>query len=208
MPIDYTDPEAPRKDRRFFKITPVKPKEKRDVRFTKKQVDVIALRAAGLTYQAAGEAIGCKPEFASSAAQAIVKAAKKKLSKNEQLQEYLGLKGATLHRVAEVLADAMQANQPVVVRDSVYEKDEEGKMHKVNRARIEYVPDHRARLIASGQTTEIFGALPDKKIITEQRTFETKLSVIAEIRQDPAAGIAMIQAMLEQKMTQNSGGEE
>jgi hypothetical protein len=202
MTTDNT--EKPRHNgRRFLDLKPKPPKVKKDVTFTKRQVDLIALRAAGLTLQEAGEKVGYPATSASSQASAQIASAKKKLSKNERLQEMCSLRGASLERVAQVLSDAMLAEQPVVVRDSVYEEGEDGKMHKVNRARIEFVPDHRARLIASNQTTEIFGALPDKKIVTETRTFETKLSVIAEIRQNPAESIAMIQALLVEKMSQN-----
>lgn len=195
----YTDPDTPRADRRRFKPGPIPVKEKRDVLFSKKEVDLIALRAAGLTHQEAGELVGYPPDSAANQSQRAVSNAKKKLSKNERLQEYLGLQGATLERVAEVLADAMNATSAVVVRDSEYQVGEDGKSRKVNIARIETVPDHRARLEAAKFTTEIHNALPEKKIVTETRTFESKLSVIAEIRQNPAEGIAMIQAMLEQK---------
>lgn len=200
---DHIDPDAPKKPKRKWKVTPYVEKPARDILFTKRQVDLIALRATGMTLQAAGEAVGYPPAHAASEASRAISSAKKKLSRNEQLQEHLNLRGATLERVSEVLFEAMSATTPVVVRDSKYEKDEvTGKMQKVNIARIENVPDHRVRVEAAKYTTAIHQAEPEKKVITEVRTFESKVSVIAEIRQNPIESIAMIQAMLEQKSSQ------
>ena len=171
-------------------------KKKKFVRFTKREVDVLALRAAGYSNKEAGIMAGYPPETAAKNADNAYHSAKKRLSKNERLSDYLEMCGASLEKVARVCNEGMDANTAVVLRGGDYIKGADGKLRKITTAQVTHVPDHRARLEAAKFTAEIHNAMPDKKIITEHRTFEARVAVIAEIQQNPAESIALIQALL------------
>jgi len=177
--------------------------EKHDVEIKKRHMDVVFARAAGMTMQEAGEYAGYPANSASSGASMAVKMVREKLNNNQMLAELMQVKGATLDKVATVCSEAMDANSAVIVRGGDYVKNEEtGKLHKVNTAKVEMVPDHRARLDAAKFTTDILSALPEKKVVVETRSFEAKVAIVAQIKENPQAGIAMIQAMLKEKMGQ------
>jgi hypothetical protein len=175
-------------------------KMKASAEISKRHMDVVFARAAGMTLQEAGESAGYPKHAACSSAATAMRTVREKLSNNSMLAEFMRVKGATLDKVATVCSEAMDATSAVIVRGGDYVRDDAGKLKKINTAKIEMVPDHRARLDAAKFTADILAAMPEKKIVMESRTFEAKVAIVAQIRENPQAGIAMIQELLQQKL--------
>lgn len=175
--------------------------------FSKQELDVVRARAQGKTLLECAEAagLGGNDKSKQSYASHLLANVREKTNNNPRLQELLNLRGAGLEKIAEVFADGLSACQPVVVRDTEYVPDANGKVRKVSTARIEYAPDHRVRVDTAKHAAFLQNAEPEKKVVVEQRSYEEKISLIAEIKQNPAEAIANIQALLERKLTQ--GGE-
>ena len=69
---------------------------------------------------------------------------KEKINNNQRLQELLALKNAGVNKIAEVVADAMNAEQAFRGRETTIE---DGKL--VTKEVIKMYPDHRARMDAA-----------------------------------------------------------
>jgi len=142
-------------------------------------------RAAGLVGK--DETIANKVSYA-------LERVKEKTSNNLRLQELLALKNAGVNKIAEVVADAMNAEQAFRGRETTIE---DGKL--VTKEVIKMYPDHRARMDAAKFAAEAQQAMPEKKQVMEVRTYEEKVAIIAEIKANPQEAMMRIQQLLESR---------
>lgn len=123
-----------------------------------------------------------------------------KISANQRLQELLSLKNAGVEKIADVMADAMNAQTPFRGRETEVMPD--GKL--VTKDVTKMFPDHRVRVEAAKFSAEALQAMPDKKVVIEEFKYEQKVELKAQIIANPGM-LADLQRLLEQK--RQEGGE-
>lgn len=99
---------------------------------------------------------------------------KKKCSQNDMLLEALRLNGATLEDAAATMGDMLRANKLVRVQ-----------AHAGNIEGVRETPDNSARQKAAEFIIEAHGAMPEKKVISETRTYEEKITIVGQIKKNP-----------------------
>lgn len=111
---------------------------------------------------------------------------KKQLSKNDALMEAFNLNGASIEDAAKTMAEMLNAKMLTRVNP-----------HAGNIEGVREVPDNKVRNNAAQFIIAAHGAMPEKKLTVETRSFEEKLSIVKIIQQNPEEALKLIH----QKMT-------
>jgi len=177
-------------------------KQKEEQGFTGQEINIVKAHlfnpdATRLEKARAAGLIGTDGTIANKVTTTLEKV-KEKINNNQRLQELLALKNAGVNKIAEVVADAMNAEQAFRGRETTIENGE-----LVTKEVIKMYPDHRARMDAAKFAAEAQQAMPEKKVVIEEFKYEQKVQLIAEVKANPSM-LADLQKMLEMKQ---QGGE-
>lgn len=196
--------ETPKKKRRKSKFLKTRQEKAEDRGFTQKEINIVKANLAmpDATMVEKGKAAGLvgKDTAISNCVSSTLKRVKEKISNNQRLQELLQLKNAGVDKIATVVAEAMNAEQPFRGRETVQEGAK-----LVTRDVIKMLPDHRARMDAAKFAAEAQQAMPDKKVVIEEFKYEQKVAIIAEIKANPQEAMQQIQQLLEGKRRTENG---
>jgi hypothetical protein len=133
-----------------------------------------------------------KPKNAGQVGAQVIGRIKEKLSRNEHLQEILGLKGASIDDAATALAESLRATKVVPV-----------KAHAGNLEGVREVPDHMVREKAAEFVIQAHNAMPEKKIEKEIITYEERVTRVQELKEKGAEGIEMIKKLIVQRQLES-----
>ena len=161
---------------------------------TPRELNLLALKplvdAGEITLAEATTRAGfsCKPTQAGHIGQRTLTGIKDRLSKNEHLQEILGLKGASMEDAAAALATCLKAKKTVKCAP-----------HKGNIEGLREVPDYAVISDTAQFLIEAHGAMPENKVISEHHSFEQRVAIVAELKQNPQVAMELFQKLLKNR---------
>lgn len=117
---------------------------------------------------------------------------KKAMSKNDLLLDAFNLKGASLEEAAQTMADMLKATTLAKVSP-----------HAGNVEGVREIADNKVRNNAAQFIIQAHGAMPERVVVNETRTFEQKLAIVKIIKENPGQAIDLIR----QKMISGGGDE-
>lgn len=130
----------------------------------------------------------CKPTQAGTIGQRTLTAIKDRLSKNEHLQEVLNIKGASLEDAAAALGSSLKATKMVKCAP-----------HKGNVEGLREVPDFAVISDTAQFLIEAHGAMPENKVISEHHSFEQRVAIVAELKQNPQQAMLLLQNLMKNR---------